>query len=224
MIGSLRGRIQFRGPDHIVLDVSGVGYVVYCSERTMASLPSVGEAAAVFTDLVVREDLLQLFGFSSTVEREWHKLLLSVQGVGAKGALAIQGTLGTDGLARAITLSDWASVKAAPGVGPKIAQRIVNELKAKAPAIMAMGADDVVIDTGDVAVGELVDEQGPAPVRAAQVSSNRAAKADAMSALLNLGYAQSDAASSVMEAGNDDPDASTQTLIRAALKLLAPKG
>ena len=140
MIGSLKGRIEYKATDHTLIDVSGVGYLVYCSERTLSLLPSDGEYVTIFTELVVREDLLQLYGFLTFAEKEWHRLLCSVQGVGAKGALAIQGILSVEALSRAILLSDWATVKSAPGVGPKIAQRIVNELKEKAPKVMAMGA------------------------------------------------------------------------------------
>ena len=123
-----------------MLDVGGVGYVIHCSDRTLAGLPGEGEAAALWTELLVREDLLQLFGFASVYEREWHRLLTSVQGVGAKASMAVLGTLGPEALARAIAIGDWAAVKAAPGVGPKIAQRVVNELKDKAPAAMMRAA------------------------------------------------------------------------------------
>ncbi|KKK73037.1 hypothetical protein LCGC14_2897870, partial [marine sediment metagenome] len=138
MIGKLSGRIDYRAADHILIDVRGVGYLVYVSDRTMAALPSVGEVVALYTDLVVREDLMQLFGFQTLVEKEWHRLLTSVQGVGAKASLAILGTLGPDGVSRAIALGDWNAVKAAKGVGPKIAQRVVLDLKDKAPGVMAM--------------------------------------------------------------------------------------
>mgnify|MGYP003388173673 FL=1 len=93
MIGKVTGRIEYRGEDHVLIDVRGVGYLVYCSDRTLATLPPVGEPAALFTDLLVREDLLQLFGFPSMLEKEWHRLLTSVQGIGAKASLAILGTL-----------------------------------------------------------------------------------------------------------------------------------
>jgi Holliday junction DNA helicase RuvA len=138
MIGKLSGRIDYRSDDHILLDVRGVGYMVYCSDRTLAALPSVGEAVALYTDLVVREDLLQLFGFPTLVEKEWHRLLMSVQGIGAKASLSILGALGADGVSRAIALGDWNAIKAAKGVGPKTAQRVVIELKDKAPTVMAM--------------------------------------------------------------------------------------
>ena len=139
MIGRLAGRLDYRGTDHVLIDVGGVGYVVYVSDRTLAALPGPGEAVALYTDLLVREDLLQLFGFTSPLEKEWHRLLMSVQGIGAKASMAILGTLGAEGVGRAISLGDANAVKAAQGVGPKIAQRVVNELKDKAPAVMAMG-------------------------------------------------------------------------------------
>ena len=119
MIGKLSGRIDYRAADHVLIDVRGVGYLVYVSDRTMAALPGVGEVVALYTDLVVREDLMQLFGFQTLVEKEWHRLLTSVQGVGAKASLAILGTLGPDGVSRAIALGDWNAVKAAKGIGKK---------------------------------------------------------------------------------------------------------
>ncbi|NND42577.1 MAG: Holliday junction branch migration protein RuvA [Silicimonas sp.] len=216
MIGRLAGRIDYRGSDHVLIDVKGVGYIVYVSERTLAALPRVGEAVALYTELLVREDLLQLFGFTTLAEKEWHRLLIGVQGIGAKASMAILGTLGPDGVARAIALGDWASVKAAPGVGPKIAQRVVNELKGKAPAMMAMGGG-----TASEAGVEVVDQVAAAtPLPAANVS----AQAEALSALQNLGYGPGEAASAVAEAAGADEGAATAELIRQALKRLAPKG
>ena len=220
MIGKLTGRIDYRAGDHILLDVGGVGYLVYCSDRTLAALPGVGQACALFTDLVVREDLMQLFGFPTLVEKEWHRLLMSVQGVGAKASLAILGTLGPDGVSRAIALGDWNAVKAAKGIGPKIAQRIVLDLKDKAPAVMAMGGT-VAQATGEApATVPDADVIEPTPVTAPPSS----AQAAALSALGNLGYGPSDAAAAVAQAAGEAPDADTPALIRAALKLLAPKG
>ncbi|MEL6617542.1 MAG: Holliday junction branch migration protein RuvA [Pseudomonadota bacterium] len=218
MIGKLSGRIDYRATDHVLIDVRGVGYLVYCSDRTMAALPPVGASVALFTDLVVREDLMQLFGFPTLAEKEWHRLLMSVQGVGAKASLAILGTLGPDGVSRAIALGDWNAVKAAKGIGPKIAQRIVLDLKDKAPSVMAMGGT-VAEATGDAAA-EVVDVIEPVAVAAPPSS----AQADALSALGNLGYGPSDAAAAVAQAAGEDPQADTPALIRAALKLLAPKG
>ncbi|PCH73788.1 MAG: Holliday junction branch migration protein RuvA [Rhodobacteraceae bacterium] len=219
MIGRLSGRLDYRSSDHILIDVRGVGYIVYCSERTLAALPGVGEAVSLYTDMLVREDLLQLFGFLSLVEKEWHRLLTSVQGVGAKVSLAILGTLGPDGVGRAITLGDWNTVKAARGVGPKLAQRIVLDLKDKAPGVMAMGG--TVTDAMEGAVIEADSGPVPAPVAAPQ---NAGAQAGALSALSNLGYAPAEAAAAVAEAAGNAPDAGEAGLIRAALKLLAPKG
>jgi Holliday junction DNA helicase RuvA len=223
MIGKLSGRLEYRAVDHILIDVRGVGYVVYCSDRTLAGLPGVGQAVSLFTDLVVREDLMQLFGFPDLVEKEWHRLLMSVQGVGAKASLAILGTLGTDGVGRAIALGDWNAVKAAKGIGPKIAQRIVLDLKDKAPGVMAMGGT----------VAEALDGPAPAadddviePAQAAppKLPRGNAVQADALSALTNLGYPPGDAAAAVSEAAWANPAAGEADLIRAALKLLAPKG
>lgn len=224
MIGKLSGRIDYRGEDHVLLDVRGVGYVVYCSERTLATLPGPGEAVALYTDMVVREDLLQLYGFPSLVEKEWHRLLLTVQGVGAKAALAIQGTLGPDGVSRAIALGDWNAIKAAKGIGPKTAQRVVNELKDKAPTVMAMGAVQTA-EPVDVEEAQVIEPSartaGTAPKPAPRASN---AQAEALSALGNLGYAPGEAAGAVAQAAGEDPEAETPALIRAALKLLAPKG
>lgn len=217
MIGKITGRVDYRSTDHILIDVRGVGYIVFCSERTLAGLPGVGEVCALFTDLVVREDLMQLFGFPTLAEKEWHRLLTSVQGVGAKASLAILGTLGTDGVSRAIALGDWNSIKAAKGIGPKIAQRVVMDLKDKAPSVMAMGGT-LAQANGDTE-GEVIETPTPSPVM-----QNQSAQAEALSALGNLGYGPGDAAGAVAQAAGDMPTAETPALIRAALKLLAPKG
>ena len=185
-------------------------------------MPSVGSPAALYTDLVVREDLLQLFGFPTIAEREWHKLLMTVQGVGAKAALAIQGTLGADGVARAIALGDATAIKAAPGVGPKIAQRVVLELKDKAPALMALGATATAAPMQPTAGSDEVIDPDPS----AQTDPGMAAtvQADALSALINLGYGHGDAAAAVAQVMGDMPDASVSETIKAALKRLAPAG
>lgn len=228
MIGRIAGVILHRARDQVLIDVRGVGYVVHVSDRTAAALPPVGEAVALYTDLLVREDLLQLFGFPSLLEKEWHRLLTSVQGIGAKASLAILGTLGAEGLGRAIALGDWNAVRAAPGVGPKLAQRVVMELKDKAPAVMALGGALTV----DVSLPEdpLVEAPSPRPRRSAAAAAPAApalsavATADALSALTNLGYGQGEAAAAVAEAAGAEPGATTPQLIRAALRLLAPKG
>lgn len=222
MIGKISGRIDMRGEDHVLIDVRGVGYIVFCSDRVLAGLPGPGEAVALYTDLVVREDLMQLFGFPTLAEKEWHRLLLSVQGVGAKASLAILGTLGPEALGRAIALGDWGAIKAAKGIGPKTAQRIVNELKDKAPRVMALGG-------GAPAAPDMVSEGVPAPTPTPQsapapMPGAAQAQADALSALTNLGYAPAEAASAVAQAAGGDPAAESAALIRAALRLLAPKG
>ena len=222
MIGKISGRLEYKTTDHVLIDVRGVGYLVFCSDRTLAALPAPGEAVALFTDLAVREDLMQLYGFPTLVEKEWHRLLTSVQGVGAKASLAILGTLGADGVSRAIALGDWAAVKAAKGVGPKIAQRVVLDLKDKAPSVMAMSGG--VAQPDDVAVLEQsADISGAPPVASSSSVATASAQAEALSALGNLGYGPGDAASAVAQALGDMPDADTPALIRAALKLLAPK-
>ncbi|WP_171125723.1 MULTISPECIES: Holliday junction branch migration protein RuvA [unclassified Ruegeria] len=223
MIGKLTGRLDYRAADHVLIDVRGVGYIVYCSDRTMAALPGVGEAVSIYTDMVVREDLMQLYGFLSLVEKEWHRLLCSVQGVGAKVSLAILSALGPDGVSRAIALGDWGAVKSAKGVGPKTAQRVVLDLKDKAPGVMAMGG--TVTEAMDGPDLEIVEAVKPAPKRVVKpASGNAAASAGALSALSNLGYGPSEAASAVAEAAASQPEAGEAELIRAALKLLAPKG
>ena len=223
MIGRVAGVILHRAPDHVLIDVRGVGYLVHVSERTAATLPPVGEAAALYTDLLVREDLLQLFGFPTLLEKEWHRLLTSVQGVGAKASLAILGTFGAEGTGRAIALADAGAIRRAPGVGPKLAQRIVLELKDKAPGIIAMGgALTVTLDPAPA----VVEADAPTPARRAAAPaspSSAQATAEALSALTNLGYAPSEAAAAVTGAAAAEPDAATPALIRAALRLLAPK-
>ncbi len=221
MIGRIAGRIDYRSTDHVLIDVRGVGYLVYCNERTMHALPGVGEHVALYTDLLVREDNLQLFGFTSLVEKEWHRLLMSVQGIGAKASMAILGALGPDGVGRAIALGDWNSLKAAKGVGPKTAQRLVIELKEKAPAVMAMGAAPAPVSAP--APDEVIEDIAmPTPAPTPQPGSN--AQAEALSALGNLGYTPGEAAGAVAQAAGDAPEAGVSALIRAALKLLAPKG
>ncbi|MBD9526464.1 Holliday junction branch migration protein RuvA [Paracoccus sp. PAR01] len=223
MIGRIAGIILHRAQDHVLIDVRGVGYIVHVSERTAASLPPAGQATALYTELLVREDLLQLFGFPSLLEKEWHRLLTSVQGVGAKVSLAILGTLSAEGLSRALALGDWSALRKAPGVGPKLAQRITMELKDKAPAIMALGGS-LSVDLGPMPEAEVIESGGTKkPTPAPRVDGNAQATADALSALSNLGYAPSEAAGAVAEAQGREPGAPTAALIRAALRLLAPK-
>ncbi|WP_417248238.1 Holliday junction branch migration protein RuvA [Celeribacter sp.] len=225
MIGKLTGVLDHIGADHVILDVRGVGYIVYVSERTRMALPSRGAPVSLYTDMLVQETNLQLFGFTTLLEKEWYRLLTSVQGIGAKAAMAILGTLGPEATGRAIALGDWAAVKAAPGVGPKIAQRVVNELKDKAPTVMAMGStlSEAVAEAGEVIEADA--PPAPAPKAAKpKPKASASAEAEALSALQNLGYGPADAASAVAQAAQDEAGASTSDLIKAALRLLAPKG
>jgi Holliday junction DNA helicase RuvA len=138
VIGKLKGVVDSYGEDFVILDVHGVGYVVHCSSRTLQNLPPTGEAATLSIETHVREDMIRLFGFRSDAEREWFRLLQSVQGVGSKVALGILSVLDPGALATAIATGDKASVTRGPGVGPKLAGRIVAELKDKAPAFSSV--------------------------------------------------------------------------------------
>ena len=204
MIGKLKGIIDSYGEDYVILDVQGVGYQVHCSGRTLQALPSTGEPAVLSIETYVREDQIKLFGFRTDLEREWFRLLQTVQGVGAKVALAVLGTLPPAELANVIALRDKAVVARSPGVGPKVAERIVTELKDKVPAF----AD---IDPSVVHLAGALDEQrAPRPL------------ADAVSALVNLGYGQPQAAAAIAAAARAAGEgADTATLIRQGLKELA---
>ena len=204
MIGKLRGLIDSYHDDHIILDVGGVGYVVQCSSRTLQNLPRAGEAASLAIETQVREDAIRLFGFISDSERDWFRLLQSVQGVGAKVALAILGVLAPNDLASAIALQDKAMVARAPGVGPKLAARIVAELKDKAPAFGGIDPNIAKLADGDSVRG------APKPVQ------------DAISALVNLGYGRPQAAAAIAASVKALGEAAeTGALIRRGLRELA---
>ncbi len=222
MIGRIAGTIIHRALDHVMIDVRGVGYIVHVSSRTARSLPPVGQVCALYTDLLVREDLLQLFGFPTLLEKEWHKLLTSVQGIGARASLAILGTLGAEGLGRAIALGDWSAVRSAPGVGPKLAQRVVLELKDKAPTVMAIGAE-LTVDAAPNVIEDTAPPHPPRKTASPAPAPEANVTAEAVSALTNLGYALSDAAGAVARASEDPDCRDTAKLIRAALRLLAPR-
>ena len=223
MIGRLRGRVDYKAHDHFLLDVSGVGYLIFCSERTLSEIPGNGEFTTIYTDLLVREDLLQIFGFLSQVEKEWYRLLMSVQGIGAKASLAILSALGEDGVSRAIALGDWTSVKSAKGIGPKTAQRVVNELKDKAAHVMSLVPHKVGNQEEKVSDADIIERIDDNPSINLAISNN-SAQADALSALQNLGYTPSDAAAAVAKILNQSSDLSTEELIRSSLKMLSPKG
>ena len=223
MIGRLRGRVDYKTQDHFLLDVNGVGYLIFCSERTLAEIPVDGEFTTIYTDLLVREDLMQLFGFLSQVEKEWYRLLMSVQGVGAKASLAILSALGEDGVSRSIALGDWTSIKSAKGIGPKTAQRVVNELKNKAAHVMSIVPNEIGERENKIDEGEVVERIDDHPT-INLAASNKTAQADALSALQNLGYSPSESAAAVAKILHESSDLSTEELIRNSLKMLSPKG
>lgn len=204
MIGKLRGVIDTYGDDTVVIDVHGVGYLVHCSARTLQSLPPAGEAATIAIETWVREDQIRLYGFASDLEREWFRILTGVQGVGARVALAILGTLKVSDLANAIALGDKAAIARTPGVGPKLAQRLVLELKDKAPAFASV--DPAVVKLQD----DLSERRSSTPV------------SEAVSALINLGYGEIQASAAIAAAVRAAGDkAKTEELIRHGLKELA---
>ncbi len=203
MIGKLKGRIDSTGLDWVMIDVGGVCYLASASARTLAGLPRSGEAAELHTEMLVSQDNIRLIGFASNHEKEWFRLLLTVQGVGARVALALLSIMSPNELASAIALQDKAKIGEANGVGKKLAERVVLELKDKVPKLGVI----------DVGLGQI----------SAELSANvPTAATDAVSALVNLGYGQSQAAMAVSAAmkrnGNDQP---TEKLIRAALKEMA---
>jgi Holliday junction DNA helicase RuvA len=206
MIGKLTGTVDSVGDDYLVLDVHGVGYLVHCSARTLQDLPATGQTVALAIETYVREDQIRLFGFFSAAEREWFRLLQTVQGVGAKVALAILSTLKPADLATAIAMRDKASITRTPGVGPKVAERIVTELKDKTPALAMAEVDPAVVKL----TGAVEDRTAPRPV------------ADAISALVNLGYGQPQATAAVAAASRGAGEAAdTARLIRLGLKELS---
>src|SRR4051794_4325521 len=204
MIGKLKGMIDSYGEDHVIVDVGGVGYVVHCSAHTLQRLPGPGEPAVVSIETHVREDQIRLFGFLSDAEREWFRLLQTVQGVGTRVALSVLGTLPPADLATAVAMRDKAAIARTPGVGPKVAERIVTELKDKAPAFADI--DPAVVRLS----GALDEKRAPSPVL------------DAVSALINLGYGQPQATAAIAAAQrNAGEGAETAQLIRLGLKELA---
>lgn len=196
MIAKLKGLLDSFGADHAVIDVNGVGYLVAASARTLSSLGAIGEEVMLHTEMQVSDDAIRLIGFASAEERDWFRLLTSVQGVGGRVALAILSALSGDELHRAIASGDNAMVARAQGVGPKLAQRIVNELKDKAGGVVLGGGATAAAPSG--------------------------AGADAVSALLNLGFRPAEASSAVAKAEQElGPSATLDALVRSALKKAA---
>jgi holliday junction DNA helicase RuvA len=204
MIGKLKGLIDSYGEDFVIVDVNGVGYVAFCSSRTLQALPKPGEAAALAIETYVREDQIKLFGFASDAERDWFRILLNVQGVGTKVALSLLSTFRAGELATAIATRDSTAITRTPGVGKKLAERIVLDLKDKAPAFGDV--DPAVVKLS----GDIEDKRAPQPTK------------DAISALINLGYPQAQAAAAVVAAMKVAGEApKTEALIRLALKEMA---
>jgi Holliday junction DNA helicase RuvA len=198
MIGKLTGTVDTITDDAVILDVNGVGYLVGCPASTLSRL-AVGGHASLMIEMKVSDDAIRLYGFASAEEREWFRLLQTVQNVGSKVALAVLSTLSPRDLQRALALGDKAMIGRAPGVGPKLALRIATELKDKAPSMMAHGAEDGVVSLAP---------RGP--------------EADAVSALIHLGYSDARAAEAVARASQAlGEQTEAGALIREALKGMA---
>lgn len=204
MIGKLKGLVDSFGDDHVLIDCGGVCYEAFCSTRTLQSLPRVGEAAVVFIETIVREDMIRLYGFSGESEKAWFNLLMTVQGVGARVALAILSVLSPAEISSAIALQDKAMIGRASGVGPKLAVRLVTELKGKMPATGGVDAGTLGLQS---ALGE-----GLAP----------SAITDAVSALTNLGYSSAQASAALARiVAREGDDVPTEKLIRLGLRELS---
>lgn len=202
MIGKLTGRVDFVGPDHVIIDVGGVGYLVHCPSTTLARL-SVGATASLAVETKVSEETIRLYGFLSANEREWFRLLQTVQGVGARVALSVLSALKLQEIERAVVLGDKAAIGRAQGVGPKLATRIVTELKDKAPALA-------------------MQRSAEAGERLGGFQAPRPAESDAIGALVKLGYSQMAAREAVARAGQSLGDAAPlDALIRESLRQLA---
>jgi Holliday junction DNA helicase RuvA len=204
MIGKLRGVLDSTSKDGLIIDVGGVGYEVTCPARTLSRLPAIGQPLTLVIETHVREDQIRLFGFLSEAERSWFRLLQHVQGVGTRVALSVLGVLEPHELANAIALQDKAHISRAPGVGPKVAQRIVSELRDKAPGLLAGGEIALPAGTAGVAQG-----------KASPVS-------DAVSALINLGYSAAEASAAIAAVSSKAGEGKrAEELIRLGLKELA---
>jgi Holliday junction DNA helicase RuvA len=204
MIGKLKGLVDGYGADFVHIDVGGVVYEAFCSSKTMSALPQVGHATVVHIEMIVREDMIRLYGFATPDEKAWFNTLMTVQGVGARVALSILSTLSVGELASAIALLDKAMVGRANGVGPKLAVRLVTELKGKVPTGIGIDAGTLGLQT---ALG---------------AGTARSNVADAVSALSNLGYSSAQASAAVARVVNKEGDAAdTATLIRLGLRELA---
>lgn len=215
MIAKLRGIIDSFGEDSVIVDVNGVGYLVYASSRTLSKLAK-GAEAVLFVETVVREDSISLYGFASALEKEWFLTLTKVQGVGSKVCLSILSVLTPSQLAQAVAAQDKASFSRASGVGPKLAARIVTELKGKMVSL-PIGAD-----TAEYAAAAGTEESAEQPAVTKEDARPRQTE-DAVSALVNLGYQRIDAYQAVQLAAGKNPGAGVAELIKLALKEFASK-
>ena len=227
MIGRISGVVDYISEDHIIIDVGGVGYIVFVTQITISNSPKLGEKISLFTELIVKEDLLQLVGFVSPVEREWYKLLTSVQGVGSKAALALLGQIPIQVLSRAILLEDSTTITSAQGIGPKIAKRLVVELKGKVPnMIKIQSKSETALDnlsnsptsqTYEISQQKIDQEFSRKDVSQIEI--------DAISGLINLGYTQLNASQVVAKVINDSrEELVVEDIIRLSLKTLVVKG
>jgi len=208
MIGKLTGILDVLAEDHVILDVGGVGYRVFVSHRALSTMGKTGENCRLFVETHMREDAIRLFGFMTEQERDWFRLLQQVQGVGAKVALAILGTLTVTEIADAIALRDATFLTRAPGIGKKVAERMITELKGKAPPVANIGEDGAASALAGVAQ--------------AMAGEGASAVGDAISALGNLGYGRDQAALAVALAMKQaGEEASSANLIRLALQALS---
>lgn len=221
MIAKLRGMVDTIGEDYFIIDVNGVGYLVYASAKTLARL-HVGEAASILTETVVREDSITLFGFASALEKEWFITLTKVQGVGAKVCLSILSALTPLQLAQAISAQDKASFTRANGVGPKLAARIVTELKDKIVTI-PVAATSTPAEMERELNMDADQEVNAYEDSLVAMESNSANSEDAISALVNLGYQRMEAYRAVNKVQSENPNADVSELIRLSLKEFAKK-
>jgi holliday junction DNA helicase RuvA len=209
MIGKLTGRVDDIAEDHFILDVNGVGYLVFASGRTLAALPERGGLMSVLTETHVREDHIHLYGFATAAERVWFRTLTTVQGVGVKMAMAILSALAPDAILTAIAAQDKKALTVVSGVGPKLAERIVLELKSKAVQLGAAGFSMPTSHAGET------------PTKGKKAAPAPSVIEDALSALVHLGYGRSEAFTVVMRLQQETPDAKLDALIRNSLRELA---
>ncbi len=221
MIAKLKGIVDTIGEDYCIIDVNGVGYLVYASSKTLSRLFK-GESASLLIETIVREDNISLFGFADAWEKEWFNTLTKVQGVGAKVCLSILSVLSSTQLAQAISAQDKSSFTRASGVGPKLAARIVTELKDKIVTIPIVDSIKDMEMSANITPNEEAESYS-ASVAALNATENPMMTEDAISALINLGYQRLEAYKAVNKAALENPNADTPALIKAALKEFARK-